>query len=204
MSISRNLSDFFYLRLLFFRLEAKAIDTPKEKKVLDTIEIHQKALDDLVNVNSLFTIAVFVGLSLAHPGEHSLENRAECDADSVLAKRLVVNEVLSFAFFLLSSLVAKTLKVHLNIYREKDFRKTKFKVIRGGMLLMSAWGSILGCVFLTVSMVDVIQIRVGKISCGSEYAFRAAGSLVAIVTLALSIYVPFMMHAIFISMKHIE
>ncbi|KAF2284675.1 hypothetical protein GH714_029068 [Hevea brasiliensis] len=173
-------------------------------KVLDTIDIHQKALDDLVNVNSLFTIAVFVGLSLAHPGEHSLEDRAECDPDRRLAKRLVVSEVLSFAFFLLSSLVAKTLKVHLNIYREKDFRKIKFKIIRGGMLLMSAWGSILGCVFLTASMVDVIQIRVGKISCGSVYAFRAAGSLIAIVLLALGIYVPFMMHAIYVSMKNIE
>ncbi|CAK7349228.1 unnamed protein product [Dovyalis caffra] len=182
-------------------LEEKG-ETPR--KVLDTIEIHQKALDDLVNVNSLFTIAVFVGLSLAHRGEKSLENRTECDADPDVAKRLIVSEVIAFAFFLLSSLVAKTLKVHLNIYRQKDYKKIKFKIIRGGMLLLSAWGSILGCVFLTTSMVDVIQIKVGKLSCGSVYAFRAAGSLIAIVLLALSIYVPFMMHAIYISMKRIE
>ncbi|KAL3573110.1 hypothetical protein D5086_027014 [Populus alba] len=130
-----------------------------QNKRLDLIEIYQKALDDLVNVNSLFTIAVFVGLSLAHPGEHSLEDRTECDADPDVAKRLVVFEVISFAFFLLSSLVAKTLKVHLNV---------------------------------------------GKLSCGSVYAFRAAGSLIAIVLLALGIYVPFMMHAIYFSMTHRE
>ncbi|CAI0417649.1 unnamed protein product, partial [Linum tenue] len=175
------------------------------QRIVDTIDIHQKALDDLVNVNSLFTIAVFVGLSLAHRGERSLEDRAECDADPNIPKRLVVSEVVSFACFLLSSLVAKTLKVHLNIYRHKAdvMRSNALKAIRGGLLMLSAWGSILGCLFLTLSMVDVIQIRVGKISCGSVYAVRAAGSLVAIVFLALSIYVPFMMHAIYVSMKHV-
>ena len=50
------------------------------------IEIQQRALDGIVNVNSLFTIAVFVGLAFASPGQHSLENKPECDADSGVAK----------------------------------------------------------------------------------------------------------------------
>ncbi|CAI0473845.1 unnamed protein product, partial [Linum tenue] len=78
------------------------------QRIVDTIDIHQKALDDLVNVNSLFTIAIFVGLSLAHSEERSLEDQAECDADPYRPKRLVVSEVVSFAYFLLSNLVAKT------------------------------------------------------------------------------------------------
>ncbi|GAY51643.1 hypothetical protein CUMW_135760 [Citrus unshiu] len=64
-------------------------DSPLEK----LIDVHSKALDDLVNVNSLFTIAVFIGLSFASPKQHSLENRPECDADPVVAKTLVTYEI---------------------------------------------------------------------------------------------------------------
>ncbi|TYH64034.1 hypothetical protein ES332_D07G237900v1 [Gossypium tomentosum] len=100
--------------------------TPSDKEPLNNVrEIHQKALDDLVNVNSLFTLAVFVGLSMARQGERSLENRTECDADVGNARRLVVNEVVSFACFLLSSLVAKALKIHVTICQEEDFKDTR-------------------------------------------------------------------------------
>jgi hypothetical protein len=169
----------------------------------DTIEIHRQALDDLVNVNSLFTIAVFMGLSFINPGQQSLENRPECHADAGIFKRLVVYEVVCFSLFLLSSLVAKTLKVHLSIHHKSDFQEcwglTTF--YRPMMLLLSAWGSILGCIFLTLSMVDVIQIKIGKLSCGSVYTVSAVGSLVSIVALALTIYAPKMMHAIHLSIK---
>ncbi|XVF21264.1 hypothetical protein REPUB_Repub12eG0075300 [Reevesia pubescens] len=133
------------------------------KEPIDNVrEIHQKVLDDLVNVNSLFTLAVFVGLSLARQGERSLENRSECDAGADNAKRLVVNEVASFACFLLSSLVAKALKIHVIICQQKDFKHTH------------------------------------------NQAWRATEALIAIVLLALAIYVPFMMNAIFTSVKKVE
>jgi hypothetical protein len=168
----------------------------------DTIEIHRQALDDLVNVNSLFTIAVFTGLSFINPGQQSLENRPECHADAGISKRLVVYEVVSFSLFLLSSLVAKILKVHLSIYRKSDFQESwGLTFYRRMMLLLSAWGSILGCIFLTLSMVDVIQIKIGKLSCGSMYTVSAVGSLVSIIALALSIYASAMMHAIHVSIK---
>ncbi|KAK8506011.1 hypothetical protein V6N13_002666 [Hibiscus sabdariffa] len=162
-------------------------------------EILQKGLDDLVNVNSLFTLAVFVGLSLARQGERSLENRSECDAGTSNAKRLVVNEVVSFACFLLSSLVAKALKIHVAVCQEEDFKNKRNQRLRLCMLLLSVWSSVFGCIFLTVSMVDVIQIKVGRLSCRSIHAWRATGALIAIVILALGIYVPFMMNAIITS-----
>ncbi|XP_057984512.1 uncharacterized protein LOC110642274 [Hevea brasiliensis] len=171
----------------------------KAKKQVDFLEVHQKALDDLVNVNSLFTIAVFVGLSFASPGQHSLENRPECDADPGVAKRLILYEVISFAFFLLSSLVAKTLKVFLNIYPDEAMVGIH-KLLKGIMLYLSAIGSIIGIVFLSLSMANVIQIRVGKLSCGSRYALSAVGSLCGIVLLALFIYVPLMLFAIWRSL----
>ncbi|XVE72656.1 hypothetical protein DITRI_Ditri11bG0055900 [Diplodiscus trichospermus] len=177
----------------------------KSKIPIESVrEIHQKALDDLVSVNSIFTLAVFVGLSVARQGERSLENRTECDADITNARRLVVNEVVAFACFLLSSLVAKALKLHVTICQEEEFKSTTNRNIRGIMLLLSVWASVFGCIFLTISMVDVIQIKVGKLSCGSVYAWRATGVLIAIVGLALGIYVPFMMNAINNSVRNVS
>ncbi|GLJ06880.1 hypothetical protein SUGI_0051140 [Cryptomeria japonica] len=46
-----------------------------------TTTVHVTALDGLVNVNSLFTVAVFVGLSLATPGQRSLDDSGTCNAD---------------------------------------------------------------------------------------------------------------------------
>ncbi|KAJ6680708.1 hypothetical protein OIU79_020242 [Salix purpurea] len=67
-----------------------------KKAEVDGKEIFKKALDDLVNVNSLFTIAVFVGLSVASRDQHSLDNRDECDAGPDVAKRLVLFEGTGF------------------------------------------------------------------------------------------------------------
>ncbi|KAL7201198.1 hypothetical protein ACSBR1_032993 [Camellia fascicularis] len=59
------------------------------------IEIYKNGLDDLFNVNSLFSIAVFLGLSFATPGQRCLESRP--------------------------NLVAKSLKVNLQIYGQDNF-----------------------------------------------------------------------------------
>ena len=176
----------------------KALDEKQEKALEEALlEIYLKALDDLVNVNSLFTFAVFLGLSYASPGNLSLENRPECNADSGVAKRLVVFEVVSFSLFLMSSLVAKTLKFHFFIHRQKYFGKVApLSNCRRWILMFTAGGSILGCVFLTISIVHVIEIKVGKLSCGSRYTVGAVASLITIVGIAVCIYTCTIMEAI--------
>ncbi|KAL5794461.1 hypothetical protein ACOSP7_003055 [Xanthoceras sorbifolium] len=176
-----------------------------------SIEVHQKALDDLVNVNSLFTIAVFIGLSLAVPHQHSLEARPECDADTDITKRLVLYEVFAFACFLLSSLVAKSLKVVLNIsekHTDRDHPIIPDRLFKRWLLsenwkiflmMLSIFASIIGIWFLTLSMVDVIQIRVGKLSCGSTYALGAVISLFVVVLAAQVIYAPSMMYGVVVT-----
>ncbi|KAH1154667.1 hypothetical protein GLYMA_18G154000v4 [Glycine max] len=146
-----------------------------------TTSVHVTALDGLVNVNSLFTIAVFVGLSLTTPGQRSLENRSSCDADVDVAKKLLVFEVVSFSFFLFSSLVAQGLKLALNLLNSKDadeaFRAhINLRALRLGML-GSAIGSVMGCLFLVLSMVNVIEIRLGMLSCGSKAAAHAVAAM---------------------------
>ncbi|XP_059664373.1 uncharacterized protein LOC132310172 [Cornus florida] len=158
-----------------------------------TTKVHVTALDGLVNVNSLFTVAVFMGLSFTTPGQRSLEDRVHCDADATVARKLLVFEVVSFSFFLFSSLVAQGLKLAINLLNSNDVdNATKalinLKALRFGMLA-SAFGSVMGCVFLMLSMINVIQIRLGMLSCGSKSTIHAVAALVILVTSALLMYI---------------
>ncbi|XP_062022293.1 uncharacterized protein LOC133738724 [Rosa rugosa] len=157
-----------------------------------TTSVHVTALDGLVNVNSLFTIAVFVGLSLTVPGQRSLEDRTACDASNDVAKKLLVFEVVSFSFFLFSSLVAQGLKLAINLLNSKEVDEAfrahiNLKVLRFGML-GSAFGSVMGCIFLMLSMVNVIQIRLGMLSCGSKSTVHSVAALIVLVSTALLVY----------------
>ncbi|KAL1298180.1 hypothetical protein HN51_042574 [Arachis hypogaea] len=172
---------------------AQTVRVPSSSSSSATTSVHVTALDGLVNVNSLFTIAVFVGLSLTTPGQRSLENRSSCDAGVDIAKKLLVFEVVSFSFFLFSSLVAQGLKLALNLLNSKEvddaFRAhINLKVLRFGML-GSAIGSVMGCLFLVLSMVNVIEIRLGMLSCGSKSASHAVAVMVVLVSSALLVYI---------------
>lgn len=102
-------------------------------------------------------------------------------------------EVVSFSFFLFSSLVAQGLKLAINLINSKDvdeaFRaRVNANVLRFGML-GSAVGSVIGCLFLMLSMVNVIEIRLGMLSCGSRSTMNAVVSMVVLVSSALLVYV---------------
>ncbi|CAN1335306.1 hypothetical protein LINPERPRIM_LOCUS36696 [Linum perenne] len=56
-------------------------------------------------------------------------------------------------------------------------------------MMGSAIGSVLGCVFLVLSMVNVIEIRLGLLSCGSKSAIHAVTALVLLVSSALLCYI---------------
>ncbi|KAF2284628.1 hypothetical protein GH714_028593 [Hevea brasiliensis] len=172
---------------------------PWWKEKLEELENFKKvqlsALEDLVSVNSLFTIAIFLGLSFASPTQQSLDNRPECAPGVNMGKRLVMYEVVSFACFLLSSLVAKSLKLFINFQNTKDdldiSRGNEYQAIkpgRGFMILLSVLASTLGVVFLTLSMVDVVQIKIGKMSCGIHETQAAVVSL-STIWLSLSSFI---------------
>ncbi|KDP45217.1 hypothetical protein JCGZ_15082 [Jatropha curcas] len=159
-------------------------------------EINLKALEDLVNVNSLFTIAVFIGLTFtATPNHVSLEQRPECMADTRMGKRVIVFEIISFALFLFSSQVAKSLKIYINMYGIQKSDKLEVHWVQGLLFLLSVLASIAGVVLLAFSLAYVGEIKVGKMSCGTE-ALHAVVPLVAFVGLAMLIYLFSMCHAI--------
>ncbi|KAK1352262.1 Maternal effect embryoarrest [Heracleum sosnowskyi] len=171
------------------------------KTSFDVKEVHLKLLDDLVNVNSLLTIAVFVGLSMATPGTRSLETREECHSGPGLAKMLIVYEVIAFSCFLLSSIVAKVLKLHLYLDGVGYSIINRNFDLKDGMLVLSACASVAGIVSLSLSIVNIIQIRIGLLSCGVKESMIAVLSLGVIVGFALAIYVVSMAIAIFASFK---
>ncbi|ESQ33163.1 hypothetical protein EUTSA_v10005283mg [Eutrema salsugineum] len=158
-----------------------------------TTSVHVSALDGIVNANSLFTVAVFVGIAFDQPRELTLTDRTECNAGLDVERDLVVFEVISFAFFLFSSLVAQGMKLAINLLNSKETDEVFKANINSDVLRLgvvgAAGGSILGCVFLLLSMVEVIQLRLGLLSCGGSLAIHTVLVLVVLVSSALSVYI---------------
>lgn len=62
-------------------------------------------------------------------------------------------------------------------------------------ILVSAVGSVFGCGFLMMALVNLVQIKLGILACGSLYTFAAVAPLVILVPLALVIYVFLVLYA---------
>ncbi|KAL8093742.1 uncharacterized protein LOC141693145 [Apium graveolens] len=175
----------------------------KKDEGIDVKEIHMKLLDDLVNINSLMTLAVFVGLSLATPNTRSLDSRNECHAGPKEAKMLILYEVIAFSCFFLSSMLAKVLKLHLYLDGADDkYTFTSENIdLKELMIALSACGSTAGIVSVTLSIVKIIEVRIGLLSCGCRESTAAVLCLGILVGFALVIYVVSMAIAIYASFK---
>ncbi|KAI6669210.1 hypothetical protein NL676_004095 [Syzygium grande] len=166
-----------------------------EEERVDERKYFQKVLDDVVSLNSLFTVAVFVGLSLAQPGQvHSLEDDDTCHTDTKIRKRLVAFEIASFSCFVFSGFLAKTVKIFLYIYKNRDGLTgsvvknphRQWKSLIG--FYLSIYGTMVGCLLLLLAMVDVVQIKLGRLSCESKFAVSTVSVMVGTIGLSLLIY----------------
>ncbi|KAK2633116.1 hypothetical protein EUGRSUZ_L00549, partial [Eucalyptus grandis] len=133
--------------------------------------------------------------------QQNLAGDGKCEAGVHVGRRLVKNEVISFAFYLFSSLVAKSLKTQLFIYLITSPSYDKIthwssKAMRGSFFFLSTATSIIGGVLLLYSMVDMIQLRLGKVTCKGIETLNAVGVLIGVNLFALLIYIPFVAHAI--------
>ncbi|KAK9683372.1 hypothetical protein RND81_10G135500 [Saponaria officinalis] len=162
--------------------------------------IHITALDGLVHVNSIFTLAVFIGLSW-NPNDptNTLIVDPTCaptSSSTSVAENLVTFHVYSFASFLFSSLVAMGLKqaIRISAHYESYRAFVHTWALRSGMLA-SAIGSACGCVFLMLALVNVVQIKLGSLSCGSSQSFGAVVPLITLVPVGLVVYVGFVLYA---------
>ncbi|OMO61975.1 hypothetical protein CCACVL1_23108 [Corchorus capsularis] len=176
------------------------------RRMISTTTIHIMALDGIINVNSLFAFALFLGLAW-YPIPTLIDDAsspASCAAGNDVAENLIAFHVYSFSSFLFSSLIATAIKQAIKISKDSG-DVTGFGVgatlvdvntvaLRIGMLV-SGLGSVFGCGFLTMALVAMVQIKLGILSCGSLYSFAAIGPLVVLVPLALMIYVCLVIYA---------
>ncbi|CAN1150620.1 hypothetical protein LINPERPRIM_LOCUS18103 [Linum perenne] len=175
-----------------------------------TTKIHVTALDGIVNVNSLFTLALFLGLAQPLSTSSALVSDLSCLPAPSAAEDFVVFHVYAFASFLFSSLIALALKQAITLSDKTTAAATttsnfanlvadfvgpvNLKALRVGTLV-SGLGSIMGCGFLTMALVNLVQIKLGVLSCGGVYTLSAIAPLVTLVPLASVIYVFLLLHA---------
>lgn len=178
-----------------------------------TTSLHVTTLDGIVHTNSLFTLAVFIGLAMnmRDPNNDLIVNTA-CQPEPSVAEDLVAFHVYSFASFLFSSLIAMALKqaVRLSKTTSHSSSSSSFRashphfdhiahyinktMLRVG-LLVSGVGSVAGCLFLMLALINVVQVKLGTLSCGSGHTFAAVVPLVILVPLALLIHVCLVIYA---------
>ncbi|XP_022156092.1 uncharacterized protein LOC111023063 [Momordica charantia] len=161
--------------------------------------IHVMALDGVVNVNSLFTFAVFLGVAwypTADPAANLLadDDDGPCAARAAVAESLIACHVYSFSCFLFSSLVASALKQAIRISRGGGEAVAHALGLRVG-IVVSAVGSILGCGFLVAALLNLVQIKLGKFGCGRWETAAAAVPLITLVPSALFIYIALVLHS---------
>lgn len=176
-------------------------------------DVHVKALEGIVSANTFLTVAVFIGITGTITPSPSIPSR--CVAGDDIARNFFLFEILSFGFYLLSSLVAQGMKLAITLLAADDFfgdgdqkpppsddceemptwraaepRERRRAVLRitQPMMMVAAGCSILGTFFLLLSMVDAIQLKFGLISCGIPLAVGATFALSALVVGGLLFY----------------
>ncbi|BBN14228.1 hypothetical protein MPTK1_6g09910 [Marchantia polymorpha subsp. ruderalis] len=187
------------MAFLFCKKQAEAsIEDFDEELRSDVTQIHVTTLDEVVSVNSFFCIAVFLGLSFNYTPEDVAERSmapsdAKCRVGMNTYRYLLMFEVLAFSCFLFSSLVAHGIKLYIVLGNGTELENVRSAGVNNRFLrlgiLLSAIGSVVGTVFLTLSLVNIVQIRFGNLQCGSVWTNRTAIPLVVLVGSGVSIFV---------------
>ncbi|XP_078446452.1 uncharacterized protein LOC144715590 [Wolffia australiana] len=174
--------------------------------------VQATALDGIVNVNSLFTLGAFVGLAWDPRDPRGSLARPECAAGDRAAEDMVAFHVFAFSAFLFSSLVAMCLKQAVRLVRRRKApgvvhlrglalwedrawgaHRVNKALLRAGIVL-SALGSTAGCGFLVLALVNVVQIKLGRLGCAAAAA-AAVVPLLVLVPAAMLIYLLIVFYA---------
>ncbi|KAI3416661.1 uncharacterized protein J3R85_015215 [Psidium guajava] len=184
-----------------------------DEELVDEKKYFQKVLDDIVSLNSFFTVAVFIGLSFAQPGQvQSLAEDSSCHPHATMRKRLVFYEIVSFSCFIFAGFLGKAVKVFLYtsekrdaLDREQNIVKPQEKSHRKTTSLLgfysSIYGTMLGCLLLLLAMIDVVQIKLGRFSCHSKYTVATVCIMVGFIGLSLLIFFIAVSNGVIIALK---
>ncbi|KAH6556440.1 hypothetical protein KP509_1Z179000 [Ceratopteris richardii] len=157
-------------------------------------DVHIQALDMVINVNALFTAAVFIGIAYRSTGSSGANDGASggCRAGPDKERSVLVMEVVAFACYLFSSLVAQGIKLNFLLLHSKKQEQqqqpaSQARLLRLGMLA-SALGTVIGTLFLTLSLVSFVQLRLGLLNC-TAWPWAATLPLVLMVSLGLLVFI---------------
>ncbi|KAL3732305.1 hypothetical protein ACJRO7_029042 [Eucalyptus globulus] len=174
---------------------------PDHPAMSSDTSIHVTALDCLVHVNSLFTLALFLGLAWNPWDPNNTLNRdPRCTAGPAIKRNLITFEVFSFGSFLFSSVVALALKQAIQNTQSPSYHPRELiarinqDVLRLGMVV-SGVGSVGGSVFLMLALINVAQIKLGTLACGSTHTFAAVVPLMIFVPSGLFVYLSIVLYA---------
>lgn len=168
--------------------------------------MHVTTLDEVVSVNSFFTVAVFIGLSLVTPNTSTLLSPQPGDAACLpgpnTVKQLLVYMVVAFSCFQFSSLIAHGMKLSIVLKNgekkeEAHWGEVSYRFLRLGMAASSV-GSIAGTLFLMLALLNIIQLRFGSLDCkSSHWAKGAAIPLLVLVPTGLVTFLTAVFHGLF-------
>ncbi|KAJ1256771.1 hypothetical protein BS78_K313500 [Paspalum vaginatum] len=135
---------------------------------LGAVQLHKNVLDGMVAANGLFTAAVLLGVTSTVTPLSSVPTN--CIAGDDINHLLVLLEVGSFGCYLLSSLIAQGLKLKIVYYEGivKKYPDTKETVenVRT-FFYISVLFTLLGSSLFLLSIIELIQIKLGLYSCGN-------------------------------------
>ncbi|XP_037437639.1 uncharacterized protein LOC119305139 [Triticum dicoccoides] len=150
--------------------------------------VHEKALESMVTANGFFSTAIFVGLSGTVTPSPGIPTN--CLAGNDISSQLVLFELLSFGCYLASTLVGHGTRlniIHLieTTSREKEEPMVlRYKMVMGLSMLLS----ILGGLFLLISIIHLVQLKFGLLSCGGTVPWVLLIVLGPLLAVSLSYY----------------
>ncbi|KAK4779413.1 hypothetical protein SAY86_006941 [Trapa natans] len=169
------------------------------QQVNDEMTSSHAIIDALASANAIFSATVFVGMLFSSDPSSSQSNATSlCTAGPEVFKRLVLFEILSFTSFLVSALLLTGLKLYINLKESKinfehkvtkekgrEARERVTKKWRDRGLIASATGFLVGFGFLMAGIEQMVEIRLGRLSCESKYSIPAVSILAALVIFIL-------------------
>ncbi|KAF8673224.1 hypothetical protein HU200_048776 [Digitaria exilis] len=174
-------------------------------------ELHREVLGGIVTANGFFTGAVFLSITGTITPRSGIPSN--CTAGDDITLKLFLFQICSLGFYLLSSLIATATKLVI-VYLEKDSvageNITYMPNSSSGMplttegpwsqehhqwwsssrpLMVSSVGfSAVGSFFMLLSMVNMVQIKLGLLSCGSTLVVITVLVLAVLILAGLVVY----------------
>eukprot|EP00250_Pteridium_aquilinum_P019418 c24425_g1_i2 orf=329-1033(+) len=198
-----------------------------EKQQAEIQQLLLATVKGVVSVNSFFTGVVFIGLTFNFKPPSSQDGGSiapACIANESIKESVVQFEVIAFSCFLFSTLIAQGLKLQMTLLALKHSDRPHITSITAPQLqsclpqslfpqtshtnhinptllhcgmLTSILGSIVGTIFLMLSIFNIIQARLGKFHCQGSKSTLVIYPLLTLVPVGAFSFLSPVLYAVF-------